>query len=667
MRLFRRGINAVKPPKVLGLGNCQVKAIAQCAAVALNIEPAYVHPSKVKEDPELLGKVLAESQLVFVQQLESRQRVRELASSIGRPDLPILVAPLFHFAGFHPDVAYGAPAGERPDLPMGNAFSALLLAAWRERLSEQETIGLFRDEVYDELGYYKMFGLAEAALKAQCAKVDIDAEPLLTRWMKQGTFVYLPLHPKLHVLSDIAMTLLRKHQLYSGPFSPDGVDDELSRNLVWPVYPEIAQRLGVAGSYVFKPKNMRNVPREHLNPMDLESFVVRTFACFRQTEPIYSAFQRLSDPRLENLRRFHRSRTRLSYANPYSGLSDRHWWSKAVAGPSMEDVDPVAKAKFIITKNDRVATAGSCFAQHISRRLAEAGFNYLVTEKAPPECPNPLAHDYGVFTARYGNIYTVRQLLQLADRAYGAFTPAIDAWAVPGGFVDPFRPRIGDGPVASVEELRASRETHFAATREMFETADVFVLTLGLTECWRSAEDEAVVPLPPGAVGASVAATTYVPHNFSVGEVLRDLQTLVDLFKQRNPGVRILLTVSPVPLVATHGSQHVLEATTYSKSVLRVAASEIASAHDHVAYFPSYEIVTGSFNRGRYFADDLRHVTEAGVDHVMKIFLRHYAPSGAQSAAASDLTARFEAETSTALEIVCDEEELEQRLNGSDA
>ena len=50
-----------------------------------------------------------------------------------------------------------------------------------------------------------------------------------------------------------------------------------------------------------------------------------------------------------------------------------------------------------------------------------------------------------------------------------------------------------------------------------------------------------------------------------------------------------------------------------SKSVLRVAAEQVAKAFEGVAYFPSYEIITGNFNRGQYYGPDLRDVTEAGV------------------------------------------------------
>jgi hypothetical protein len=91
-----------------------------------------------------------------------------------------------------------------------------------------------------------------------------------------------------------------------------------------------------------------------------------------------------------------------------------------------------------------------------------------------------------------------------------------------------------------------------------------------------------------------------------------------------NPRARLVLTVSPVPLVATAGDQHVMVASSYSKSVLRVAAERLTQQWSGVAYFPSFEIITGTFNRGQYFGADLRSVTDAGVDHVMRLFLQHY-------------------------------------------
>ena len=46
-----------------------------------------------------------------------------------------------------------------------------------------------------------------------------------------------------------------------------------------------------------------------------------------------------------------------------------------------------------------------------------------------------------------------------------------------------------------------------------------------------------------------------------------------------------------------------------------------------VTYFPSYEIVMSGRDGVPYFAADRRSVTEEGVAHVMRIFMKHYVRS----------------------------------------
>ena len=118
--------------------------------------------------------------------------------------------------------------------------------------------------------------------------------------------------------------------------------------------------------------------------------------------------------------------------------------------------------------------------------------------------------------------------------------------------------------------------------------------------------------------------------NLSVDDVRNDLNQSLALLRGIRPKLKVILTVSPVPLKATASIDHVLTATCYSKSVLRVAAHDVADTHDNVGYFPSYEIITGNFNRGAYYADDLREVRPEGVSHVMRTFFEHVAESGAR-------------------------------------
>ncbi|MCW5697302.1 MAG: GSCFA domain-containing protein [Bauldia sp.] len=337
-----------------------------------------------------------------------------------------------------------------------------------------------------------------------------------------------------------------------------------------------------------------------------------------------------------------------------------------MAAPAPGDVDPVIDAPFRIGRDDRIVTAGSCFAQHLGRHLADAGFNHHITERAHALTETAdLAEgfNYGVYAARYGNIYTPRQLVQLFDRAYGAFAPEEDVWReADGTLVDPYRPQIQPGGFPTEAEYAADRRQHFAACRRAFEEAGLFVFTLGLTEAWVARSDGAVFPLCPGVAGGAFDPARHAFENFSAADLRDDLRAFVKRLRTVNPQCRVLLTVSPVPLKATASPEHVLVATSYSKAALLVAAHEVAQLESEVAYFPSYEIVTGSFNRGSYFAPDLRAVNEAGVRHVMRCFMRHFAIDGpvAPAAAVEPPTDPL-AEIAELVEVNCDEEALVRR------
>lgn len=345
--------------------------------------------------------------------------------------------------------------------------------------------------------------------------------------------------------------------------------------------------------------------------------------------------------------------------NPYRSQSDHAFWSRAVARPAAEDVDPVVSPRFVLGRQDRIVTAGSCFAQHMSRALQAQGYRYLVTE------PGAEDRNFGVYPARFGNIYTARQLLQLFQRAFGLFAPTEDAWRLGERFVDPFRPQIEPGGFNTPEAMLADREQHLAAVRTMFEQADVLVFTLGLTEGWVSQADGAVFPLAPGVAGDAARPDLIQPHHFTVQEIVDDLNAVLRLTRILTPGLRVLLTVSPVALVATISDRHVLAATTYSKSVLRVAAETVARQNEGVDYFPSYEIITGPQSRGRYFAEDLRNVLPQGVAQVMKIFGRHYLSETAETSSPKTPAPRMPttaaSDENAALQgVICDEEAIDR-------
>ena len=307
--------------------------------------------------------------------------------------------------------------------------------------------------------------------------------------------------------------------------------------------------------------------------------------------------------------------------HPYRAMPDRAFWKRAVS--TNWDPASVAQSGGMLRPGDRVASAGSCFAANIVPFLERAGFVYVRTETVP-ECFAAVqdAHfSYAKFSAAYGNIYTPRQALQLLQRAQGRFTPAEDRWVVEHGLVvDPYRPGL-KYPAASHAEFDALTAQHLAAVRRAIAMSDVFVFTLGLTEAWASAIDGAVFPACPGTVAGEFDPDRHRFRNFTVAEIGADLDALIEGLREINPRLRIILTVSPVPLVATATGEHVLVATMYSKSVLRAAAGEACSRHEGVSYFVAYEIVTGPQAPHDYFEPDRREPSAKAVAAVMTAFL----------------------------------------------
>lgn len=305
---------------------------------------------------------------------------------------------------------------------------------------------------------------------------------------------------------------------------------------------------------------------------------------------------------------------------PYRSQPSTAFWSRSVSRDYDADVVGALVGP-LLRDGDVVVSAGSCFASNVVPWLEAANITYLRTERPHPSFES-LGENLGYrnFSAAYGNIYTVRQMLQLLKRALELFTPVEDRWYVDGNVVDPFRPGLRF-PASSDAEFDILTRQHLDATREAFRDATVLVLTLGLTEAWMSSLDGAVYPGAPGTISGVFDPERHVFHNFTAAEVRDDLRELINLVRVDNPTARIILTVSPVPLVATATHEHVLTASIYSKSVLRVAAGEIAASLDSVTYFPAYEIITGPQAPFDFMEPDRRNASQAGIYAAMHSLL----------------------------------------------
>ena len=346
--------------------------------------------------------------------------------------------------------------------------------------------------------------------------------------------------------------------------------------------------------------------------------------------------------------------------HPFRDQPDRAFWRRTVQQTNPLEIGDWYRKKFSLVGR-RVATAGSCFAQHLGREIKNQGYAYLDVEPAPGFLPADLHLDYGygLYSARYGNIYTSRQWLQLVQRALGERDPLDKAWPCDAGFVDPFRPNIEPGAVGSADEVEVLRQDHLACVRQLFEQTDVFVFTLGLTETWMRIEDGTVFPIAPGARAGVWDETRYRFHNLSHGEVVDDLEAVIARLRTIKPDMQFIFTVSPVALLATASHEQVVVANSYSKSVLRGAAGVLTDRYPFVDYFPSYEITSSPPMRAIFYNPDMRTISSAGVRHVMSHFVSQHsgiAQKRVQVGARAPAPSPSPVRSSDPDRILCDEE-----------
>jgi hypothetical protein len=312
--------------------------------------------------------------------------------------------------------------------------------------------------------------------------------------------------------------------------------------------------------------------------------------------------------------------------SPYENLSPRNFWRSGVSESHPLTVEDFYRKKFSIDATDKIATAGSCFAQHVSNYLQKNGFSVLDVEPPPAVLSDDVARSFGykIYSARYGNIYTVRQLLQLMRDAQSGSVDAADVWSKDGRYFDALRPNIEPNGFDSVEEALALRTQHLEKVSGLFRKTNVFIFTLGLTEAWIDKRSGRVFPTAPGTIAGEYNPDIHAFHNFGFNEIHDDFAEFYDLVRRRNPNIKIILTVSPVPLTATASDDHVLLATTYSKSVLRSVAGALAQEYDNIDYFPSYEMIASPWSKGFFYDANMRSVNPGGVASVMRVFFQQH-------------------------------------------
>lgn len=284
--------------------------------------------------------------------------------------------------------------------------------------------------------------------------------------------------------------------------------------------------------------------------------------------------------------------------NPNSGWGSRNGDNR---------VEPIAMPGFeldvSVKPGDRIFTMGSCFARNVEEELMRAGFKVPMRNLLK----RPEFHDV---PASIVSLFSTPSLYNELAWATGEekFDEELAILEYGNGkYVDL---HAGNNVRPAPRDLVVKRRRALTKAYGRFRQCGLAVITLGLIEVWYDKEAGHYVNAVPPPPIIRRYPDRFELHVLDFAETLDFCERMIRIMLDHGrDDLVILMSVSPVPLTATHVDKDVMIANSYSKSVLRAVAEHIVSQHDRVRYFPSYESVTLS-DRQLAWEDDLIHVSK---------------------------------------------------------
>jgi len=276
---------------------------------------------------------------------------------------------------------------------------------------------------------------------------------------------------------------------------------------------------------------------------------------------------------------------------------------------------PEIKQKFLFTKNKhyKIFTIGSCFARNIEEVLSKYKNLYIPTSnfKVPknewPYRPNGILNEYTLGTISQRIIYAVKNK-SFGDKGLFEIQKGkiVDSLLVPINY--------------SVTYYRAlQRKKEIENLYKELLTSYILIITLGYIESW--IYDDIYI----NRMSNAKIVKNDGKFRFKRLNVIESFNLLKEVLKKLfsfNSDIKVIITVSSVPLQSTFTPYDYVAANFYSNSTLRVVSTLLYETFNNIDYFPSYEIV--NTYRSEAYIEDSVHIKLYIVELITQYFIEEY-------------------------------------------
>lgn len=246
-----------------------------------------------------------------------------------------------------------------------------------------------------------------------------------------------------------------------------------------------------------------------------------------------------------------------------------------------------------ISHSSKVLCLGSCFAEHMGRKLSDGRIDTLVNPFGI--LFHPLAILEILASASEGKLFDEKFILEREHLFFHFFAHS-------------------EIKATSRQKLIAVLKEKLEQIKDYLSTGSHLIITWGTAWVYELKEQNQIVAnchKQPGKL--------FEKHLLELEEMETKSKKVISALEKKYPNLKLILTLSPV----RHTKDGIPE-NQLSKSLLRVLSQRLADHFPQVNYFPAYEIMMDELRDYRFYKEDKIHPSDEAINYIWKKFITAY-------------------------------------------
>ncbi|OFX27317.1 MAG: hypothetical protein A2033_10900 [Bacteroidetes bacterium GWA2_31_9] len=250
----------------------------------------------------------------------------------------------------------------------------------------------------------------------------------------------------------------------------------------------------------------------------------------------------------------------------------------------------IPKSDFKINHEDKIFLIGSCFSDNIGQQLYNSGFNVEINSFGTLYNPVSISNSLKIITRQLEikkDDLVFHEDLWKSFYHYSSFNSANETALIS---------KIND-KINYVEYF--------------LKSSKYLVITFGTAWVYRYLKTNKIV-----SNCHKIPSNEFSRELLTVAEIIETYTELINSLIKYNPELKVIFSVSPIRHLkdGNFGNQ-------VSKSTLILAINSLIKNFSCCSYFPAYEIFMDDLRAYRFYADDMIHPSQIGVNYVWEKFI----------------------------------------------